>query len=219
MPTRPPTPAPTILPTVSPTELPSANPTAAPGWLQTSVPTSGGHSLVQGIMCSSFPSASNVQTFYSDSDEPVLPYNNDDNTPLVVGARISTSVGGSLTAFRYYKSADEGPTHRIKIFKASTGELLRGMVVSDTCEGPGWVSIPLTQPLRVWANEIYVIALTNVFNYPKTEHFFPATGGLTRGSLTQLGSVYGFDRSSMPLYSSPKNPSYFVDGKRLTQMR
>jgi hypothetical protein len=140
--------------------------------------------------------------------------NNNDGKELVLAVRVVPTVTGDATAFRFYKPALEDDTHTLRIYRASTYELVRTVTISTACSGSGWVSVALPQPLTLLGGVEYVFALENVRYYPKTELYFPVSGGTTRGSLIFLGSLLDVVANRFPTFTMLGRTNYFLDGKR-----
>lgn len=195
-----PTPAPTVATTATPTTTPTVTPTRAP---------------TPPLTCGSFPSNSNTQTFFKPGELPADPFNKDDSK-LVLATRLTPAVSGDMTAFRFYKSAMEYAKHTLRIYNPENQELLYSLQLNDSyflCEGPRWVSIPLPSPFRLHKGAQYVLAVEFVLAYPKTENFFPVSGGIQRGDLIFLGSLFGFEEGQYPKETPLTTSNYWLDRK------
>jgi hypothetical protein len=169
--------------------------------------------------------------FHSPSEQPAQPdtqYAHD----VVLAVRVLPSVAGALRAFRFYlpasaaaaasaSSASGEPAahnHTLRLYRAASAELLHSVALPlpTACAGAGWVSSPLPQPLTLQAGLEYTLALEGVRHVAKTDLYFPRSGqGLTRGSLTFLGSLLGHTPGQLPSDSTVARTDFFLDGEPL----
>lgn len=211
-PTTSPTFTPTTTPTATPPATPSANPTIAPTFAPTLTQTAAPTVALSRITCNIFSSAPGVSSFFTAQDLPQVASERDGMTRLVLGTRFTTSVSGRITAFRFYKALYEASAVRSgRIYNTDTGALVAAVRFSDSgCAGGNWVTASLITPFCTTAGARYTIAVDDVLAYAKSEDYFPLQG-LTRGSVTFLGGVYGFEPSAMPSEVFNRASNYWVD--------
>jgi hypothetical protein len=153
-----------------------------------------------------------VSTFFTAQDLPQVASERDGMTRLVLGTRFTTSVSGRITAFRFYKALYEASAVRTgRIYNTDTGALVADVRFSDSgCAGGNWVVASLLTPFCTTAGTRYTIAVDNVLAYAKSEDYFPLQG-LTRGSVTFIDGVYGFEPRVMPNEVFNRASNYWVD--------
>lgn len=147
--------------------------------------------------------ASTPETLFGDQTTGIV--TDPDPTKTVVGVQFRAAVAGSVTAIRYFKSAETTGTH--------VGKLARGTTVlaSATFTGEtasGWQQVTLPTPVAVTAGQTYTAyytanngryAVGHNYSWPKVS-----------GNLTGVKGVYTFTASAVPskVYQSE---NYYVD--------
>jgi hypothetical protein len=151
-------------------------------------------------------------TFFKPSEEPALDNAGDDKSLHAFGIRLRTLVAGDLTAVRFRKAEqEEGARHNVRIVDWDTGALLSSVTNVDDgmCQGPTWVSIPLSPPLRTRVGMTYLVYVDNIMYFSRTDNFYK--GPMTRSQLTIQGSTSG-QAGYVPWDTYWQATNYWVDG-------
>jgi hypothetical protein len=177
-------------------QVATSSPTIGP----TSDPTVG---------CKQWPKAP-ATAFHRVEDLPAETY--DEGRPIVLANKVSATTAGTITTFRFYKTAKEnGVTHTGKLYSWPQRELLAQTKPFVSCKGPGWVSAPFNKGVAVGPSQQYLLVLDGVRDYAKTQHFF--TGPKTNGALVGHGGLYGFVVGEVPVQDDQLTTNYFIDCK------
>lgn len=111
-----------------------------------------------------------------------------DNGPVLVGVRFASSKAGSVTAIRYYGSADNTGTQQVYLWDNNNNQLATATTTSTTV---GWRTVTLPNPIAIKANTTYVVGV-----YDPTGHY-----SVTRGT-------YGGTYAAGPLSVPPSGATY-----------
>lgn len=183
--------------------------------VMTAAPTRG--STVGGPKCSVWP-ISGSQTIFERHEVP-HERNIKEGKPIVLGLQFQAEKEGDITAFRYFRVAEDKSTRARtgRIYSWPDGKQLGNTATfTDTnCPGNCWISVPLLKPIHVVPGKVYVVAIDNLDVYPRT------TGYLTKekrnGHLIARtkGGVYGYTANIMPKQQAGNggDTNYWVDGK------
>jgi Domain of unknown function (DUF4082)/Fibronectin type III domain/Bacterial Ig domain len=79
-----------------------------------------------------------------------------DNGPVVLGVKFSSSTAGKVRGVRFYKAAANKGTHKVGIWTATGGLLAEATVTSETASG--WQEVLFPTPVNIAANTVYVAA-------------------------------------------------------------
>lgn len=123
--------------------------------------------------------ASAQQTLFT-SQTPALT-GLDDNVSYELGMKFQASVGGQITAIRYWKDGQESGTHVGNIW-SSTGVLLASATFTNE-SASGWQQQNLTSPLNINGGTTYVVSVNINSHYVATQgpsNCYPC-GGSTLG--------------------------------------
>jgi hypothetical protein len=197
---------------------------ASPTWLRCVL----GIVLVLGLLTATAPQAKDTKHTrapektpaklvaarnYSLWDDSTLPQTPSQADPGAVelGVKIVTSVGGTITALRFYKGAANTGTH-IGSFWSSTGQLLaRATFTSETAQG--WQQVALATPVSVRPDTTYVASyFAPNGGYAVNQNYF--VGPFANGPLTALAGSDGVYRySATPAFptTSYRSSNYWVD--------
>ena len=77
-----------------------------------------------------------------------------DMTPVEIGVKIRSDVGGLITAIRFYKSASNTGIHKVNLW-SSTGTLL-GTTTAVNETSSGWQQATFNSPIAITAGTTYV---------------------------------------------------------------
>jgi hypothetical protein len=131
-----------------------------------------------------------------------------EDDPSQVGVRMRAMVPGEVTALRFFRGGSNVGPHTGYVWSAS-GELL-SKVEFPAGGADGWQSAPLSEPLRVGADEEWVVsylAPRGSWSLSESDLLYPRTVG----PLTALRSVYRAGTSErMPVDTLP-GANYGVD--------
>ncbi|MET9950079.1 DUF4082 domain-containing protein [Streptomyces sp. NPDC006339] len=154
-------------------------------------------------------------TVWPASAAPAKP-NGGDGSSVELGVKVRSSVPGTITGVRFYKSAANTGTHKGSLWSASGQLLATGTFTNETASG--WQQLTFADPVPVKANTTYIASYFAPHGgYAFDAHYFTDKGaGLA--PLTALPSgtdggngVYRYGASSgFPSQSSPGS-NYWVD--------
>ena len=127
-----------------------------------------------------------------------------------MGVKVQATQAMQLTAVRYYKSPGETGTHIGRVW-TSAGVLLASVTFTNE-SASGWQQQPLSSPLTMTANTIYVVSVN------QNSFFVVTSGGLasqvTSGPLQSIADgangVFGSSAGTFP-NSTYASSNYFVD--------
>lgn len=109
-----------------------------------------------------------------------------DTSAVELGLKFRSSIAGTITGVRFYKSTANTGTHVGKLW-SSTGTLL-GSVIFTNETASGWQQANFATPIVINPNTTYVVSyFAPVGRYSKNDGFF-ATSGVTTGPLTALAN-------------------------------
>jgi hypothetical protein len=136
----------------------------------------------------------------------------DERVPVVIGVKLEYRTAGQLTAFRFYKTANEvAPLHKGAIYTWPQCELVCETPCFSSCAGPAWASVQLPTPCFVQPGQQYILAVDGVTEYGKIENCFPAERG--DGLISVIGSTFGYEVGSIPTFEGDASSAYLVDGE------
>ena len=113
-----------------------------------------------------------------------------DPNPVELGVKFQSSQGGTITALRFYKGAQNTGTHRATLW-TSTGSVLSTATFTGE-SASGWQQVSLPSPMAITANTLYVASYHTAGNYSADNDYFD-TVAHNSGPLTApaTGSVNG----------------------------
>jgi methionine-rich copper-binding protein CopC len=98
-----------------------------------------------------------------------------DSSPIELGVRFFSDIGGYITGIRFYKGVGNTGTHVVHLWTAS-GTLL-GTATATNETATGWQQANFATPIDITANTLYVASYyAPVGNYAATGGFFATTG-------------------------------------------
>jgi hypothetical protein len=178
-----PTPTPTPGPSPTPTPNPSPSPTPTPGTTTT--------------------------TLFSRNSTPAN-VNWPDPSSVTLGVKFQSSIGGTVTAIRFYKGTlDLGP-HAVALWDANGTLLAKATSSSETLSG--WQQVNLASPVSISPNTTYTAAFDSNGFYSVNGGYFSSS--LTSGPLTapaRNNGVYAYGNSSSFPTASYNSTNYWVD--------
>jgi hypothetical protein len=131
-----------------------------------------------------------------------------DQGPLTLGTRFVSSVTGTVSGIRFYKSAGNTGTHTGSLWSAGGEELATATFTDETVSG--WQSVTFDSPVAVTAGATYIAAYTNpTGRYSATPGEFSGSG-ITRGPLS-AGNGAGAYTYSGGFPGSTSGTAYLVD--------
>lgn len=138
-----------------------------------------------------------------------------DAQAIELGLKFTSSVSGSITGLRFYKSAANTGTHLAHLWTASGTLLATATFTGES--GSGWQQVNFATPVAIAANTVYIASYyTSTGHYSVSRNFF-SSAGVTNGPLTALSNsaaggngVYRYGASAFPS-SSYQATNYWVD--------
>ena len=139
-----------------------------------------------------------------------------DGGPLELGVKIRTTVAGSITGVRFYKSPANTGTHTGSLWSASGTRLATGTFTNETASG--WQQLNFATPVTVKANTTYVasyFAPNGGYSYDGG-YFSGSSAGLAPLTALQSGTdggngVYRYSSTSAFPSSASSGSNYWVD--------
>lgn len=120
-----------------------------------------------------------VSLFPGSATPAVL--NTNDASPVELGVRFTSSVAGTISGLRFYKSSQDTGVHTGTLW-SSTGGVLRTLTFSNETAS-GWQTATFSSPVAITAGVTYTASYhTNVGHYSNTANYF--TTNVTSGPLT-----------------------------------
>ncbi|MFI6931691.1 DUF4082 domain-containing protein [Streptomyces sp. NPDC050287] len=142
--------------------------------------------------------------------------NGGDGSSLELGVKIRTTVAGSITGVRFYKSPANTGTHTGSLWSASGTRLATGTFSNETASG--WQQLNFATPVTVKANTTYVasyFAPNGGYSYDGG-YFSGSAAGLAPLTALQSGTdggngVYHYGSTSGFPSSASSGSNYWVD--------
>ncbi|MDA9526881.1 hypothetical protein ACM42_00150 [Bradyrhizobium sp. CCBAU 25338] len=164
------------------------------------------------------PSAGRTVTVTSPSYVSLFPgsatpatVNTTDASAVELGVKFQTSVAGTVSGIRFYKSSQDTGTHTGELW-TSTGTLLATATFTNETVS-GWQSVTFSSPVPLTVGATYVASYhTNVGYYSSSVNYF--TGDVTSGPLTAPASgngVYTYSNSTAFPTSTFQSTNFWVD--------
>jgi VCBS repeat-containing protein len=126
-------------------------------------------------------------TVFSGAATPAV-VNTTDASAVELGMRFESSVAGSVSGVRFYKSSQDTGTHTGELWTASGTLLATVTFTNETASG--WQSAVFSNPVTLTPGTTYIVSYhTNVGHYSNSGDFF--TTDVTSGPLTAFGSDNG----------------------------
>ncbi|OSJ19067.1 hypothetical protein BST63_04020 [Bradyrhizobium canariense] len=148
-------------------------------------------------------------SLFSSSDTPAV-LSGSDPSQVNLGVQFTSSVAGTITGIKYYKSANDPGTHTGSLW-SSTGALLAS--ASFTNEGSsGWQTVTFSNPVSIAPGTTYVASFHSNGHYASTTNYF--TAARTSGPLTAPANnngFYAYGTSNLFPTSTFNASNYWVD--------
>ncbi|WP_245428041.1 DUF4082 domain-containing protein [Bradyrhizobium sp. MOS003] len=148
-------------------------------------------------------------SLFSISDTPAI-RSNSDTSQVNLGVKFTSSVAGTISGIKYFKSADDLGTHTGSLW-SSTGTLLASATFTNE-SGSGWQTLTFSNPLSIAAGTTYVASFHSNGHYASTTNYF--TTARTNGPLTapaSINGVYSYGTTNLFPTSSYNSSNYWVD--------
>jgi hypothetical protein len=155
-----------------------------------------------------------IMSLWSTSATPAVASQNDGTGPLELGVKFTTSIAGTITGLRYYKSANDTGAHEGSLWTGS-GTLLADAIFTDETAS-GWQTVTFSTPITIAAGTLYIAAYHSNGYYAYSPNYFATA--YTNGPLTALATgatgngVYLYSNSSVfPTDTNYHGTNYWVD--------
>ncbi|WP_430523390.1 DUF4082 domain-containing protein [Rhizobium binxianense] len=116
--------------------------------------------------------------------------NLNDGQQLELGVKFQSTVGGDVTAIKFYRSANDNGQNVVDLW-SSTGTKLATATFTNTTAS-GWQTVNFATPFTIAANTTYVASYHTTGTYVATGNFY--TTAVTSGPLTATASGNGVYR-------------------------
>jgi hypothetical protein len=138
-----------------------------------------------------------------------------DGRGIEVGVKFKSSVAGTITGIRFYKTSGNSGTHTGELYSSSGARLAQAVFSGET--STGWQQVSFTTPVSIAANTVYVAAyFSSSGYYVSTSGYF--VSAVVNGSLTALadgtsGSNGVYSYATTPTFptASYSQSNYWVD--------
>ena len=146
-------------------------------------------------------------TVFPGSATPAV-VNTTDASAVELGLQFSSSVTGTATGVRFYKSSQDTGVHTGELW-SSTGTLLASVTFSNETES-GWQSASFSNPVTITPGQIYTVSYhTNAGHYSNTQEFFDSP--VKSGPLTAAAGVFAYSTTSQFPTSTFDSTNFWVD--------
>lgn len=148
-------------------------------------------------------------SLFSTFDTPSV-LSESDTSQVNLGVRFTSSAAGTITAIKYYKSANDTGTHTGSLW-SSTGTLLASATFSSETSS-GWQTVTFSSPVSIAAGTTYVASFHSNGHYADTSNYF--TTAHANGPLTAPASnngVYTYGTGNLFPTSTFGATNYWVD--------
>lgn len=139
--------------------------------------------------------------------------NSNDNSPVELGMRFTTSQGGAINGIKFYKGPQNTGAHTGSLW-TSTGTLLGSLTFTNETAS-GWQIGAFANPIGVTAGSTYIVSYhTNGFYSADSGYFANAVsnGALTAPGASQGGNgVYRYGSGGVAPNSTYNATNYWVD--------
>nr|WP_244561355.1 DUF4082 domain-containing protein [Bradyrhizobium canariense] len=153
--------------------------------------------------------APSTVSLFSSSDTPAV-LSGSDPSQVNLGVQFTSSVAGTITGIKYYKSANDPGTHTGALW-SSTGTLLASATFTN--EGSsGWQTVAFSNPVSIASGTTYVASFHSNGHYASSANYF--TTARTSGPLTapaNSNGFYAYGTSNLFPTSTFNASNYWVD--------
>jgi VCBS repeat-containing protein len=125
-------------------------------------------------------------SLFLSSDRPAV-LSDSDTSPVNLGVKFTSSIAGTITGIKYYKSANDTGTHTGSLW-SSTGTLLASATFTNETSS-GWQTVTFSSPVSITAGATYVASFHSNGHYTDTTNYFATAH--TNGPLTAPASGNG----------------------------
>ncbi len=138
-----------------------------------------------------------------------------DGTALELGVKFRTSIAGTITGVRFYKTSGNTGTHTGELYSSTGTRLAQATFTAETATG--WQQVLFSSPVAITAGTTYVAAyFSSSGKYTSTTNYF--TTAVVDGPITALadgtdGSNGVYKYSTTPAFPSStyQKSNYWVD--------
>ncbi|WP_257187337.1 MULTISPECIES: DUF4082 domain-containing protein [unclassified Bradyrhizobium] len=148
-------------------------------------------------------------SLFSSTDTPAI-RSGSDTSQVNLGMQFTSSVAGTITGIKYYKSANDPGTHTGSLW-SSTGALLATATFTNESSS-GWQTVTFSNPVSITAGTTYVASYHSNGHYASTTSYF--TAARTNGPLTapaNVNGLYTYGTSNLFPTSTYNATNYWVD--------
>nr|WP_249784398.1 DUF4082 domain-containing protein [Bradyrhizobium sp. IC3195] len=148
-------------------------------------------------------------SLFSTTDTPAI-RSGSDTSQVNLGMQFSSSVAGTITGIKYYKSANDPGTHTGSLW-SSTGALLATATFTNESSS-GWQTVTFSNPVSITAGTTYVASYHSNGHYASTTSYF--TAARTNGPLTapaNINGLYTYGTSNLLPTNTYNASNYWVD--------
>ena len=137
--------------------------------------------------------------------------NTTDASAVELGVKFQSSVAGTVSGIRFYKSSQDTGVHTGELWSSTGTKLATATFTNETASG--WQTVTFSSPVTVTPGATYTASYhTNVGHYSNTGNYF--TANVTSGPLTAPASgngVYAYGSTSLFPTSTFQATNFWVD--------
>ncbi len=138
-----------------------------------------------------------------------------DGTAIELGVKFRSTVAGTITGIRFYKSSGNSGTHTGELYSSTGTRLAQAVFTNETATG--WQQVLFSSPVAISAGTTYVAAyFSSAGFYTSTNNYFSTA--VTDGPITALADgtdgrngVYAYTAAPAFPSSSYLSSNYWVD--------
>jgi hypothetical protein len=114
-------------------------------------------------------------SIWDNSATPASVGNNDGQGTIDYGVKFRSDVDGTVTGFRFYKSAGDPGTHTGHLWDTAGSQLASATFTGES--GSGWQHVALSAPVSITAGTTYIVSIfSSAGVYPDTGGYFASAG-------------------------------------------
>ena len=134
--------------------------------------------------------------------------NDPDASSVELGVKFTSSVNGTVSAIRFYKSLQNTGTHTVALWTSGGAKLASATAANETASG--WQTVTLSAPINIAAGTTYVASYHAPYgHYADDQNYFAYSNGVL--AAPRYAGVYTYSTGSSFPTSSWNDSNYWVD--------
>jgi len=201
----------------SPEQIQVSIPPHPPGTVHVRVLTSAGESTEVAADTFTYPGAGGTYSVFAPSVVPANPVEPDDGA-VELGVRFTSTVGGSVSAVRFYRGVAIPSGYAVHLWDAAGNLLATGVAIEGQGPAPGWQTVTFG-PVAIQPGHVYTASYyASTGGYAAEPGAFDGDANYQNGPLTLLSAnavggngVFAYGASGEFPTETYSNTNYFVD--------